>query len=330
MDGACRSFGAAVAVPTPIRAGSNNRSPTTRQAGIDRCRRLILVLPLNRAFASPPRATTSSDGSGCDRPLHQSGRPPDHPVMPLYMDRHEFELGREAAAAHLKDLEVQGRFGVRSSRTGSTTSVRRRSAPTAPDVDAVESVHRAPTGSWPTRSSKSTAERSSGSWAGSSTTRPASPSSTSPSGPSCSRTSSGPHGSPQELGDAGAMSVLRMHDEIVREAVPRNGGSEVKHTGDGIMAAFPSVTGAIEAVVHPASTRRRAIGRRRRWCCGSDWPRASRSRARPVRSGGPVGGSALRPAEPGSILVPPAVRDLRPGERLRVPETRPAAPEGLR
>jgi class 3 adenylate cyclase len=51
----------------------------------------------------------------------------------------------------------------------------------------------------------------------------------------------------QELGDDGFMPILRQHDEIVRSALGRHGGREVKHTGDGIMASFSSVTGAVEA-----------------------------------------------------------------------------------
>src|SRR5215213_8293678 len=53
----------------------------------------------------------------------------------------------------------------------------------------------------------------------------------------------------QQMGDAAAMKVLRRHDAIVRSALERTGGTEVKHTGDGIMASFPSVPAAIEAAV---------------------------------------------------------------------------------
>jgi class 3 adenylate cyclase len=51
------------------------------------------------------------------------------------------------------------------------------------------------------------------------------------------------------LGDAGAMAMVRAHDEIVRGSLGRHRGSEVKHTGDGLMAAFPSVVSAIESAV---------------------------------------------------------------------------------
>ena len=52
----------------------------------------------------------------------------------------------------------------------------------------------------------------------------------------------------QRLGDAGAMAMVRAHDEIVRGTLEHHRGSEVKHTGDGLMAAFRSVV-AIESAV---------------------------------------------------------------------------------
>jgi class 3 adenylate cyclase len=53
----------------------------------------------------------------------------------------------------------------------------------------------------------------------------------------------------QKLGDEGFMVLLREHDAIVRTALAARSGREVKHTGDGIMAAFNSVANAIEASI---------------------------------------------------------------------------------
>ncbi len=50
----------------------------------------------------------------------------------------------------------------------------------------------------------------------------------------------------QRLGDAKAQELVRAHNTIVREAVAAQGGSEIKHTGDGIMASFPTASGALE------------------------------------------------------------------------------------
>ena len=53
----------------------------------------------------------------------------------------------------------------------------------------------------------------------------------------------------QRLGDAKAMRLLRRHDEIVRSAVRMLQGSEVKHTGDGILASFGSAFCAVECAI---------------------------------------------------------------------------------
>jgi class 3 adenylate cyclase len=46
-------------------------------------------------------------------------------------------------------------------------------------------------------------------------------------------------------GDDAAIEMLKVHDRIVREALGSNGGREVKHTGDGIMASFLSAAGGV-------------------------------------------------------------------------------------
>jgi class 3 adenylate cyclase len=53
----------------------------------------------------------------------------------------------------------------------------------------------------------------------------------------------------QRLGDAKAQDLVRLHNRIVREALIAQGGSEIKHTGDGIMASFPSASGALECAI---------------------------------------------------------------------------------
>ncbi len=53
----------------------------------------------------------------------------------------------------------------------------------------------------------------------------------------------------QRYGDLGAQEVVRRHNAIVRQALSTHGGHEVKHTGDGIMASFPSAGEAVDAAV---------------------------------------------------------------------------------
>jgi adenylate cyclase len=53
----------------------------------------------------------------------------------------------------------------------------------------------------------------------------------------------------QSLGDDTAVKILGIHDHVVRAAIRGRGGREVKHTGDGIMAAFPSAAGGVQAAI---------------------------------------------------------------------------------
>lgn len=53
----------------------------------------------------------------------------------------------------------------------------------------------------------------------------------------------------QIRGDAAAQEIVRRHNLIVRNALSKFGGHEVKHTGDGIMASFLSAAGGIDAMI---------------------------------------------------------------------------------
>jgi len=49
------------------------------------------------------------------------------------------------------------------------------------------------------------------------------------------------------VGDERWQRMLDVHDEVVRTAVRRHGGRVVKTTGDGVLAVFPSASGALYA-----------------------------------------------------------------------------------
>ncbi|MFC0775500.1 adenylate/guanylate cyclase domain-containing protein [Terrimonas alba] len=53
----------------------------------------------------------------------------------------------------------------------------------------------------------------------------------------------------EEYGDIMAMTILRKHNEIVRDNLNNNNGREVKHTGDGIMATFSSTSKAVRTAL---------------------------------------------------------------------------------
>jgi class 3 adenylate cyclase len=51
------------------------------------------------------------------------------------------------------------------------------------------------------------------------------------------------------VGDAEWVRVLDRHNDVIREAIRRFGGTEVKNQGDGFMMTFPSARRAVQAMV---------------------------------------------------------------------------------
>ena len=124
----------------------------------------------------------------------------------------------------------------------------------------------------------------------------------------------------QRLGDEGAMAVLRKHDDAVRQALKQNGGHEIKHTGDGIMAAFTSASKAVAAALE-VQDRFADLGASE--VEGTIQVRIGISAGEPVTENGDLFGTAVQlaarlcaSAAPGEILVSHAVRELCAGKTL--------------
>lgn len=238
----------------------------------------------------------------------------------MYMDRHEFTnlTAEEAAAAHVNDLEVQGQFGVRF--VTYWFDYERQTAfclATAPTEGAMQDVHRASHGIMPYQIIE-VDQRMVERFMGGVVEHP-------PGEPyvdTAFRTilftdMEGSTGITQQLGDARAMVLLRTHDEVVREALAAHGGSEVKHTGDGMMAAFTSVAGAIRCAVRIQDRLGDANAR-------MESPvrvRIGLAAGEPVTEADDLFGAAVQlaarlcsKAEPGTILVSSAVHDLAMGK----------------
>jgi len=122
----------------------------------------------------------------------------------------------------------------------------------------------------------------------------------------------------QRLGDDKAQEVLRTHNAILRDALNIHGGSEVKHTGDGIMATFPSAARALACAV--------AVQRQLASHNESDAETPLRVRiglnaGEPVAEDDDLFGSAVQlaaricaQADAGDILVSNVVRELAAGK----------------
>jgi class 3 adenylate cyclase len=239
--------------------------------------------------------------------------------MPFFMDRHEFTglTAEQAAAAHLKDMEVQGQFGVRFLTYWFDEE--RQTAfclADAPNADAVEAVHRASHGYMAYQIievDEPMVER----FMGGIVEHPPGEAYVETAFRTILFTDIVESTSlTQRLGDAGAMEIVRAHDRIVRGVLKRHRGSEVKHTGDGVMAAFPSVVDAIDG----AMEIQRGVGEAER--AGTPVRvRIGMAAGEPVAERNDLFGATVQlaarlcsRARPGGILVAGAVRDLALGK----------------
>ncbi|MCH8900915.1 MAG: adenylate/guanylate cyclase domain-containing protein, partial [Chloroflexi bacterium] len=150
----------------------------------------------------------------------------------------------------------------------------------------------------------------------------------------------------QRLGDAAAQDVRRAHNTIVRDALRAEGGSEIKHTGDGIMASFPSASHALACAV----AIQRAVAALRQ--AQSEQAAPVERHAEPVeaRLNVRIGLNAGEPvveeddlfgtsvdlakricdhAEPGEILVSDVVRQLAAGKDFLFSDRGEVVPKGF-
>ncbi|EHS52996.1 adenylate/guanylate cyclase [Rhizobium sp. PDO1-076] len=175
--------------------------------------------------------------------------------MPIFMDRHDLAgaSAADVAEAHLKDLSIQDQYGVKfltywfDHRRGTTFCLI-----DAPDVETAQCVHREAHGfiagevvevalsaveaflgriQDPTAAAATSSHMDAGHRAILFTDIVGSTEMTS------------------RLGDRMATELVRAHDALVRGCLGRQSGREVKHTGDGIMAAFSSTVFAVDCAI---------------------------------------------------------------------------------
>jgi class 3 adenylate cyclase len=242
--------------------------------------------------------------------------------VPLFMDRHEFEkvTAADIAAAHLKDLEVQGRYGVLFLNYW-FDEVRQHAfcLASGPDRTAVESAHRESHGMIPTQViniDERVLDRFMG---GIVNHLPGEPYVETAFRTILFTDIEGSTRLTQALGDAGAMVVVRAHDGIVAAVLAKHGGSEVKHTGDGVMASFVSVAAALRGAIDIQNR-----------VSAADADASSRFRVRiglaagePVTERDDLFGAAVQlaarlcqRARPATILVASGVQSLALGKRF--------------
>jgi class 3 adenylate cyclase len=121
----------------------------------------------------------------------------------------------------------------------------------------------------------------------------------------------------QHHGDQAAMAIVRAHDEMARELLGRHEGSEIKHTGDGIMASFTSVVRALEF----ATAMQRRVRDHGQSAAVPFRVRIGMSAGEPITENDDLFGSVVQMAarltavaDPGGVCVSSAVRELAVGK----------------
>ena len=243
--------------------------------------------------------------------------------MPLYMDRHDLTdaTAVDVANAHLLDLAVQERFGVRymtywfdyDRQSGFCLA-------TGPNREAVVGVHREAHGLIPSQIievDRQAVDRMLGPLV---EHAPGDPYEDTAFRAILFTDLSGSTALTQRVGDVAAMQVLKLHDSVVREALRVHQGTEVKHTGDGLMASFRSVIDAVSCAI----TIQRNLASQLAAVVGEEGRLAVRigiAAGEPVTSNGDLFGAAVQLASrlcdraaPGAIVVSSPVRDLAIGK----------------
>ena len=242
--------------------------------------------------------------------------------MPLFIDIHEVTgaTAEEIAHAHVQDVAVQGAYGVSYLKYWLNESGGKVFCLCqAPNAEAAEQVHREAHGLVAERIVEVDPDLAEGMLGGGPVT-------------SAGAVVLGPGGQmdpgvrtilftdivgstelTQRLGDRAAMDILDVHDGVVRAALGRTGGREVKHVGDGIMGVFVSADDAIHCALQVHAALRDAAPR----TVEPVRIRAGAAAGEPIQRHGDFFGSTVqlaarlcRQAEPGQTLVSASVAEL--------------------
>jgi len=247
--------------------------------------------------------------------------------MPMFLDRHDITgaTAEEVAQCHVSDLEVQERYGVRyvsywfDPKDGVAFCFVE-----APSSEAALAVHDEAHGLVPTKIIQVDPMAITGFLGSIREPAPGEPWVQSAFRAILFTDIEDSTKQSVELGDAQHVAHLRVHNEIVRAALSSLGGTDVKHTGDGIMGSFGSVSSAVESAI---AIQRGFLSHLQE---EPEFPfrvRVGLSAGEPVTEHDDLFGAAVSLAKricdsagTGQILVSSAVRDLCVGKRFNFSE----------
>jgi class 3 adenylate cyclase len=176
--------------------------------------------------------------------------------MPIYMDRHYTEgaSSQACAVAHGKDLETQGKYGVRFitywfDEVRCTTFC----LVDAPNKDAIQKAHDEAHGDIPSEIIE-VDPAVVAAFLGRVTDPPPTVGGGNPQLDAALRAImftdlKGSTAMTTRLGDTKALHLLHIHNSLTRHALREHTGREVKHLGDGIMASFASIDKALQCAI---------------------------------------------------------------------------------
>jgi class 3 adenylate cyclase len=249
--------------------------------------------------------------------------------MPIFLDRHDVgeASAEDVAKLHIKDLEVQGKYGVKF-LTYWYDAERRTTfcLVDAPDKEIADKVHAEAHGHV---SNEMIAVDLSAIEAFLGRVQDPPSAKTMPIDDSAFRAIMftdmvGSTEMTTQLGDTMAVELLRAHDAIVRRSLEQHAGSEVKHLGDGIMASFDDVPASVACAI---TIQRELVSYNE----NSDIPirvRIGIHAGEPVKESDDLFGSAVQMAaricdiaQADAILVSREVKDACTGVDLRFEPT---------
>jgi len=134
-------------------------------------------------------------------------------------------------------------------------------------------------------------------------------------------------------GDAKALHLMHVHNALIRNSLNSSRGREVKHTGDGIMASFLSVSDAVECAI---AIQKAFAAYNQEHGETPLYVRIGLSAGEPIEEHGDLFGKSVQlaarlcsHAEPGRIVIDQIVLDQWSGKQLPVSDLGEVTPKGF-
>lgn len=247
-------------------------------------------------------------------------------MAPLYIDRHELDPSSpvsadEAAQAHIKDLEVQARYGARYI-TYWFDPIKQHNfcLVEAPSAEAAEAVHREGHGMVATKIIEVDPKRVERFLGAIHEPEPGEPYQESALRTIVVTDVVDSTVMMERLGDSEGVKLLRAQEEVIRSCLDRHSGRMVKSLGDGVLASFDSVVRALGCALEAQEQVTKLATERDPWV----QIRVGLAAGEPVEEGEDIFGSAVHLASrvcsqcpPGGVLAAGSVRELAIGKGFR-------------